>query len=176
MVKEAPIKNAERRDYIYKSESYKFYLKQRRRWEFEGRDVCLTYEWKISFPQSPMLHSFKHSEKVRIENISKAMRIKITIGHYYDEQLYIRSKFYKQIEKMNTGLLQYVSQFFEKEADVLIEQESDENKSMEGCNILVEDIKLQERDSKLQGLRASRLQKRSSSVLVNNSKGSLKID
>lgn len=35
-----------------------------------------------------------------------------------------------------------MSQFFEKEADVLIEQESDENKSMEGCNILVEDIKL----------------------------------
>jgi hypothetical protein len=44
------MKSAERRDYTYKSEHSKFYLKERRRHEFEGRDVCLDYEWKISFP------------------------------------------------------------------------------------------------------------------------------
>ena len=42
-----------------------------------------------------MLHSFKHYEKVRIENIGKDMRIKFMIGKFYEDQLYIRNKFYK---------------------------------------------------------------------------------
>lgn len=54
------MKSSERRDYSYKSDHTKFYLKERRRHEYEGRDIILIYEWKISFPDSPMLHSFKH--------------------------------------------------------------------------------------------------------------------
>lgn len=26
------------------------------------KDLVLRYEWKISFPDSPMLHSFKHHQ------------------------------------------------------------------------------------------------------------------
>jgi hypothetical protein len=59
-----------------------------------------------------MLHSFKHHEKVRIENIAKVMRIKIVTGVYVEEELYIKNRFYKEIEKMNTALLSFVSQFF----------------------------------------------------------------
>lgn len=60
-MKNFPEKNENRRDYSYKNGYSKFYLKERRDYEVQGKDVILIYDWKISFPDSPMLHSFKHN-------------------------------------------------------------------------------------------------------------------
>lgn len=61
----------------------------------QGKDIVLTYDWKISFPESPMLHSFKYSEKIYIEGITKELKVKIVTGKSCEEQLYIKNKFYK---------------------------------------------------------------------------------
>jgi hypothetical protein len=61
----------------------------------QGKDIVLNYDWKISFPDSPMLHSFKYNEKVFIEGISKDFRVRIVTGKCCEEQLYIKTKFYK---------------------------------------------------------------------------------
>lgn len=49
---------------------------------------------------------------------------------------------------MNTELSRFIVQFLEKEADIIIEPEFDENKSLDSCNIVVDDINLEERESK----------------------------
>jgi hypothetical protein len=84
-----------RRDYQYRQGHSKFYLKERRGYKMVEKDLILKYEWKISFPESPMLHSFKHHQEIRLENISKDLRIRVITAKYYEEQLYIKNKFYK---------------------------------------------------------------------------------
>lgn len=44
-----------------------------------------------------MLHSFKHHQEVKLENIAKELRIRFVSAKYYEEQLYIKNKFYKEI-------------------------------------------------------------------------------
>lgn len=61
----------------------------------QGKDVVLSYEWKVCFPDTPLLHSFKHNQKVYIEGINKELQIRIITDNYHEEQLFIRSKFYK---------------------------------------------------------------------------------
>lgn len=114
----------------------------------QGKDIVLLYDWKISFPDSPMLHSFKHSQKIYIEGINKQLRVKIVTGKCSEEQLYIKNKFYKQIEDMNTQITKFIVNSFEKQADVMIEAENSENKSYDSCNIVIDDINIEDRDSR----------------------------
>jgi hypothetical protein len=60
IIKDLPEKNENRRDYKYSSAHSRFELKERRSYEMEGKNIVLIYEWKICFPDSPMLRSFKH--------------------------------------------------------------------------------------------------------------------
>lgn len=60
IIKSLPEKDVSRRDYQYISGANRFVLKERREAAVEGRDVVLSYEWKVCFPDTPMLHSFKH--------------------------------------------------------------------------------------------------------------------
>lgn len=61
-----------------------------------------------------MLHSFKHSQKVYIEGISKDLRIRVVAGKLCEEQLFIRNKFYKEIEEMNERLTKFIVNTLEK--------------------------------------------------------------
>lgn len=67
---------------------------------------------------------------------------------------------------MNTLLCQFIVYLLEKEAEVINEQEYDEHKSLESYNIVLDDINLEERDSKFERteslLRNSKLEKRAS--------------
>ena len=42
-----------------------------------------------------MLHSFKHHQEIRVENAAKELRIRIISAKFFEEQLYIKNKFYK---------------------------------------------------------------------------------
>lgn len=105
----------------------------------EGKDVVLNYEWKVCFPDSPMLHSFKHSQKVHIEGIYKELRVRIATARLTEEQLFIRNKFYREVEEMNDRLAKFIVNTLQKEADVLIEPEDDGQKSVESCDIVLFD-------------------------------------
>lgn len=63
VLKNLPNKSNSRSDFSYADGHNKFYLKQRKEAKLLSPNVLsLTYEWKVSFPESPMLHSFKHHE------------------------------------------------------------------------------------------------------------------
>jgi hypothetical protein len=49
---------------------------------------------------------------------------------------------------MNTNLTKFIVNTFEKEADILIEAENSESKSFDSCNIVIDEINLEDRDSK----------------------------
>lgn len=66
-----------RRDYQYSSGANKFVLKERRDVTMEGKDVVLGYEWKVCFPDTPMLHSFKHNQRVIVEGANNDMHVRI---------------------------------------------------------------------------------------------------
>ena len=51
---------------------------------------------------------------------------------------------------MNKLLSQFIVYLLEKEADVINEQEYDEQKSLENYNIVLDDINVDERDSKFE--------------------------
>lgn len=70
---------------------------------------------------------------------------------------------------MNKLLSQFIVYMLQKEADVIQEQEQDEKgKSMDSFNIVLDQINLEERDSRFDKtesiMRASRLEKRSSLI------------
>ena len=94
------------------------------------------------------------------------MRIRIVGSKYSEEQLYIKNKFYKEVEEMNKLLCQFIVYLLEKEADIINEQEIDDHKSLESYNVVLDDINLEERDSKFERteslLRNSKLEKRGS--------------
>lgn len=53
--------------------------------------------------------------------------------------MYIKNKFYKEIDEMNKLLCQLIVYTLEKEADVITEQEQDEKgKSMDSFNIVLD--------------------------------------
>lgn len=54
------MKSDKRRDYQYHQGHSKFYLKEKREYKMVERELVFRFDWKISFPESPMLHSFKH--------------------------------------------------------------------------------------------------------------------
>ena len=95
-----------------------------------------------------MLHSFRHEQEVRIESVQKDMRIRIVLSKYSEEQLYIKNKFYKEIEEMNKLLCQFIVYLLEREADIINEMEYDDHKSLESYNVVLDDINLEERESK----------------------------
>lgn len=70
---------------------------------------------------------------------------------------------------MNTELTKFIVNTFEKEADILIEAENSESKSVDSCNIVIDEINLEDRDSKLEtgrdSLRNSRLDRKYSSII-----------
>ena len=155
-----------RRDYDFQSGHSKFFLRENKEYRMVDRELIFKYKWKVSFPESQMLHSFRHEQEVRIENIAKDMRIRIVGSKYSEEQLYIKNKFYKEVEEMNKLLCQFIVYLLEKEADIINEQEIDDHKSLESYNVVLDDINLEERDSKFERteslLRNSKLEKRSS--------------
>jgi hypothetical protein len=67
---------------------------------------------------------------------------------------------------MNKLLCQFIVYLLEKEADVINEQEYDEQKSLENYNIVLDDINVDERESKFERtesmLRLSKVEKRTS--------------
>ena len=67
---------------------------------------------------------------------------------------------------MNKLLSQFIVYLLEKEADVINEQEYDEQKSLENYNIVLDDINVDERESKFERteslLRLSKVEKRAS--------------
>jgi hypothetical protein len=71
-----------RRDYEYHSGHSKFYLRELKEYRLVDKDLIFKYKWKVSFPESQMLHSFRHEQEVRIENISKDLRIRIVPSKY----------------------------------------------------------------------------------------------
>jgi len=61
---------------------------------------------------------------------------------------------------MNQELSKFIVNTLEREADVIIEMEDDESKSIDSCNIVIEELAADERDSnfvKTDNLRNSRL-------------------
>lgn len=128
--KRVAAKSEKRRDYEYQNGHSKFYLREMREYRLVEKDLIFRYKWKVSFPESQMLHSFRHEEEVRVENITREMRIRVISAPYSEEQLYIKNRFYKEIEEMNKLLCQFVVYLLEKEADVIQEQEYDEQKSL----------------------------------------------
>lgn len=67
---------------------------------------------------------------------------------------------------MNRLLCQFIVYVLQKEADIINEQEYDEHKSLESFNIVLEDVNLEERESKFERteslLRNSKIEKRGS--------------
>ena len=88
-------KSEKRRDYEYQNGHSKFFLRESREYRKVEKDLIFKYKWKVSFPESQMLHSFRHEEEVRVENVTGEMRIRVVAAKYSEEQLYIKSKFYK---------------------------------------------------------------------------------
>lgn len=160
-INELPEKHLNRRDYDYKDGHTKFLLRERVEPSVEGRDVVLAYEWKVC-PESQMLHSFKHYQKVRVENITQnEILIRYVKSKFNDDQLYIRNKFYREIEEMNEELGAFIANTVGKEAMVSVEQEGDETKSVDSINIIIDEINLDDKGNDT--LRNSRmLEKRSS--------------
>lgn len=72
------------------------------------------YEWKVCFPDTPMLHSFKHSQRVFIEGGSKELQVRIVTAPLSEEQLFIRNKFYREIEEMNDRLAKFIVNALQK--------------------------------------------------------------
>jgi virulence-associated protein VagC len=76
---------------------------------------------------------------------------------------------------MNNELSKFIVNTFEKEADVIIEPENDEIKSIESCNIVFEEANMDSRDSRFEKgestLRNSRTEKQKSSILLPISNG-----
>jgi hypothetical protein len=76
---------------------------------------------------------------------------------------------------MNTELTRFIVNTFEKEADILIEPQNDDSKSIESFNVAIDDINIDELDSRFDRgestLRNSRLEKQRSSLQFPSSIG-----
>jgi low affinity Fe/Cu permease len=64
------------------------------------------------------------------------MRVRIVTEKLSEEQLFIRNKFYREIEEMNERLSKFIVNTLQKEADILIGPEDDGQKSLDSCDII----------------------------------------
>lgn len=57
-----------------------------------------------------------------------------------DEQLFIKNKFYREIDDMNKKLSAFVVSAVEREVELVIDLEVEESKSLDSCNIVIDDV------------------------------------
>lgn len=66
--------------------------------------MYINYEWKVSFPEMPMLKSFRHGEEIRIELAKNLVKIVIIEQNRGESHLFVRKAFYNEVDKMNKKL------------------------------------------------------------------------
>lgn len=84
-------------DYKYQDDISRFLLKEKKSIKIGNqseKNLVLTYQWKISFPDMPMLRSFVHAEEVRIELQQDLVNVKITENNRGESHLFVRKTFY----------------------------------------------------------------------------------
>jgi len=68
----------------------------------------LHYQWKVSFPDMPMLRSFAHGQEVKIDLLADNVRINITEANRGESHLYVRKTFYNEVTAMNEKLINLI--------------------------------------------------------------------
>ena len=62
-----------------------------------------------------------------------------------EEQLFIRNKFYREIEEMNERLAKFIVNALQKEADVIIKPENEGEQSLNSSDIILYEVNADER-------------------------------
>lgn len=114
-----------RKNYEYEDEINKFLIKQRLNVRISGamNYIFLDYIWKISFPEAPLLKSFNHSQSMRLEIQANEVKMIVNQKIREEETLFVRKKFFNQVDKMNENISKFISDFCERDTEVIIEDE-----------------------------------------------------
>lgn len=70
----------------------------------------IIYEWKISYPTSTSLHSFKHGEKIVVNLNTTPPVINIIEWPHVKSQIFNRYFFFENIKQMNNSIWKYIVQ------------------------------------------------------------------